>query len=98
MPHKFPRGRHDFLCSLRWRDQEGTLKDFLKYFTHRDEKTLVIVQVFCSFPYSNVIAHDRSKEFHRKFNRPVATKIIPLQNPLLRFHKTTKGNFSGEDF
>ena len=25
MPHKFPRGRHDFLCSLRWRDQEGTL-------------------------------------------------------------------------
>ena len=31
MPHKFPRGRHDFLCSLRWRDQEGTLKDILKY-------------------------------------------------------------------
>ena len=44
------------------------------------------------------IAHDRSKEFHWKFNRPVATKMIQLQNPLLRFHKTTKGNFSGEDF
>ena len=44
------------------------------------------------------IAHDRSKEFHWKFNRPVATKMIRLQNPLLRFHKTTKGNFSGEDF
>ena len=24
--------------------------------------------------------------------------MIQLQNPLLRFHKTTKGNFSGEDF
>ena len=44
------------------------------------------------------IAHDRSKEFHWKFNRPVAAKMIQLQNPLLRFHKTTKGNFSGEDF
>ena len=44
------------------------------------------------------IAYDRSKEFHWKFNRPVATKMIQLQNPLLRFHKTTKGNFSGEDF
>ena len=44
------------------------------------------------------IAHDRSKEFHSKFNRPAATKMIQLQNPLLRFHKTTKGNFSGEDF
>ena len=44
------------------------------------------------------IAHDRSKEFHWKFNRPVAAKMILLQNPLLRFHKTTKGNFSGEDF
>ena len=43
-------------------------------------------------------AHDRSKEFHWKFNRPVAAKMIQLQNPLLRFHKTTKGNFSGEDF
>jgi len=42
--------------------------------------------------------HDPSKEFHWKFNRPVATKMIQLQNPLLRFHKTTKGNFSGEDF
>ena len=45
-----------------------------------------------------VIAHDRSKEFQWMFNRPVATKMIRLQNPLLRFHKTTKGNFSGEDF
>ena len=44
------------------------------------------------------IANDRSKEFHWKFNRPVAAKMIHLQNPLLRFHKTTKGNFSGEDF
>ena len=44
------------------------------------------------------IAHDRRKEFHWKFNRPVATKMIQLQNPLLRFHKTTKGNFSAEDF
>ena len=44
------------------------------------------------------IAHDRSKEFHWNFNRPVATKMIRLQNPLLRFHKTPKGNFSGEDF
>ena len=44
------------------------------------------------------IAHDRSKEFHWKFNRPVAAKMIQLQNPLLRFLKTTKGNFSGEDF
>ena len=42
-------------------------------------------------------AHDRSKEFHWKFNRPVAAKMIQLQNPLLRFFKTTKGNFSGED-
>ena len=24
--------------------------------------------------------------------------MIELPNPLLRFHKTTKGNFSGEDF
>ena len=24
--------------------------------------------------------------------------MIQLQNPILRFHKTTKGNFSGEDF
>ena len=44
------------------------------------------------------IAHDRSKEFYWKFNRPVAAKMIQLQNPLLRFLKTTKGNFSGEDF
>ena len=44
------------------------------------------------------IAHDRSKEFHWKFNPPVAARMIQLQNPLLRFHKTTKGNFSGEDF
>ena len=44
------------------------------------------------------IAHDRSKEFHWKFNPPVATKMTQLQNPLLRFHKTTKGNFLGEDF
>ena len=28
----------------------------------------------------------------------IAAKLIQLQNPLLRFHKTTKGNFSGEDF
>ena len=52
-------------------------------------------QLFCHF---TSIAHDRSKEFHWKFNRPVATKMIQLQNPLLRFHKTTKGNFLGEDF
>ena len=45
-----------------------------------------------------IIAHDRSKEFHWKFDRPVATKIIQLQNTLLSFHKTTKGNFTGEDF
>ena len=45
-----------------------------------------------------IMAHDRSKEFHWKFNRPVAAKMIQLQNPLLRFLKTTKGNFSGEDF
>ena len=44
------------------------------------------------------IAHDRSKEFHWKFNPSVAARMIQLQNPLLRFHKTTKGNFSGEDF
>ena len=44
------------------------------------------------------IAHDRSKEFHWKFNQPVAARMIQLQNPLLRLHKTTKGNFSGEDF
>ena len=44
------------------------------------------------------IAHDRSKEFHWKFNPPVAARMIQLQNHLLRFHKTTKGNFSGEDF
>ena len=44
------------------------------------------------------IVHDRSKEFYWKFNRPVGAKMIQLQNPLLRFHKTTKGNFSGEDF
>ena len=44
------------------------------------------------------IAHDWSKEFHCKFNQPVAAKMIQLQNPLLRFLKTTKGNFSGEDF
>ena len=44
------------------------------------------------------IAYDRSKEFHWKFNPPVAARMIQLQNPLLRFHKTTKGNFSGEDF
>ena len=48
--------------------------------------------------FSAPIAHDRSKEFHWKFNRPVAAKMIQLQNPLLRFLKTTKGNFSGEDF
>ena len=51
-----------------------------------------------SLPLPNPIAHDRSKEFHWKFNRPVAAKMIQLQNPLLRFLKTTKGNFSGEDF
>ena len=50
------------------------------------------------FPTVTAIAHDRSKEFHWKFNRPVAAKMIQLQNPLLRFLKTTKGNFSGEDF
>ena len=44
------------------------------------------------------IAHDRSKEFHWKFNPPVAARMIQLQNPLLRFHKTTKGNFSVDDF
>ena len=44
------------------------------------------------------MAHDRSKEFYWKFNRPVAANMIRLQDPLLRFHKTTKGNFSGEDF
>ena len=44
------------------------------------------------------IAHDRSKEFHWKFNRPVAAKMIQLQNPLLRFHKTTKGNFQERIF
>ena len=44
------------------------------------------------------IAHDRSQEFHWKFNQPVAAKMIQLQNPILRFLKTTKGNFSGEDF
>ena len=44
------------------------------------------------------IAHDRSKEVHWKFNRPVAAKTIQLQNPPLRFLKTTKGNFSGEGF
>ena len=44
------------------------------------------------------IAHDRNKEFHWKIDRPVAAKMIQLQNPLLRFLKTTKGNFSGEDF
>ena len=46
----------------------------------------------------NAIAHDRSKEFHWKFNPPVAVRMIQLHNPLLRFHKTTKGNFSEEDF
>ena len=64
-------------------------------------------QAFLQFsvPYYNVdwpgltaIVHDRSKEFHWKFNPPVAARMIQLQNPLLRFHKTTKGNFSGEDF
>ena len=48
--------------------------------------------------YKSIIAHDWSKEFHWKFNPPVAARMIQLQNPLLRFHKTTKGNFSGEDF
>ena len=49
-------------------------------------------------PWAQPIAHDRSKEFHWKFNPPVAAKMIQLQNPLLRFLKTTKGNFSVEDF
>ena len=59
---------------------------------------------FQKYPYFLIcrqlgfIAHDRSKEFHWKFNPPVAAKMIQLQNPLLRFLKTTKGNFSGEDF
>ena len=33
------------------------------------------------------IVHDWSKQFNWKFNRPVDTKMIRLQNPPLRFHK-----------
>ena len=36
--------------------------------------------------------------FIGSFNPPVAARMIQLQNSLLRFHKTTKGNFSGEVF
>ena len=48
-------------------------------------------------PHHKPMAHDRSKEFHWRLNRPVAAKMTQLQNPLQRFLKTTKGNFSGED-
>ena len=58
----------------------------------------VIAQDFIYLANHVTIAHDRSKEFHWKINTPVATRMIQLQNPPLRFHKTTKGNFSGEDF
>ena len=39
----------------------------------------------------------RSNEFHPKFNLPVATKMVQMQNPLLKFPETKKGNFTGED-
>ena len=44
-----------------------------------------------------VIRLYRGNEFHPKFNLPVATKMVQMQNPLLKFLKTKKGNFTGED-
>ena len=65
---------------------------------HNTEHGKHAQRTFIFYILANNIAHDRSKEFHWKFDRPVAAKMIQLQNPLLRFLKTTKGNFSGEDF
>ena len=36
-------------------------------------------------------------EFLPKFSHPVATRMVKMQNPIMEFLKTMKGNYTGED-
>ena len=42
------------------------------------------------------MVHDRSNEFHKQFNRTLATKMAQMHNPPLKFHKTMKGKYTVE--